>query len=445
MAFSPSATYWLAVPAGRYRVGVDADEGRTFAKQSADWLAGRGVDLSPNEGKMMRRAAELLETSGNPAWVERYVATTYPARQVELAAFAIARRPITNREYRAFMADTKETQEPSAWARSKDNAADDRPARGVPWWIAIAIADWAGCRLPFADEWESAVRGAAHRLFPWGNQLLPTARRSLLEGYEHSLPADSSHTSEGFDGALTGSEEWCADLAAGSWGRLTAGGRGGDPIVPATIARTDMARASYAIAAETATVRLVRRDGRSVPSPDPATPPGLLALGPVRQLESRVIRPILNGLQRSRVGHDHTIAVDRTGHYRAVPGALKLWLATNPNSDTVIATVPTEWTAGLSFVAASRETVRRVPKEHGIFAWCIQYRVDERGHARARPVTAFRMAFDKAIHRFENRFDELADTAVDDITPAMIQASIMDAFQFYELHADADRDPFTRG
>ena len=74
--------------------------------------------------------------------------------------------------------------------------------------------------------------------------------------------------------------------------------------------------------------------------------------------------------------------IDPSGNYHSVAGAVKLWLAANPASTTIGAWVPDEPTAGLSFVAVSRETVRRIPKEHGLFLWCVQYRVDARGDAR---------------------------------------------------------------
>jgi hypothetical protein len=110
-----------------------------------------------------------------------------------------------------------------------------------------------------------------------------------------------------------------------------------------------------------------------------------------------------------------------------------------------VPSIPEKPTAGLSFVAVSRETVRRIPKEHGLFLWCVQYRIDERGEARARSVAVFRMAFDRKIHRFENGFRRHeADTRVDELTPELVQASVLDAFQHYEIHADADQDPFAR-
>jgi formylglycine-generating enzyme required for sulfatase activity len=442
MPFSPGSDYWLEIPAGRHRVGLTADEARTLARESADAFRARGIDLSPNEGKMMRQAATMLDTTGSAAWVERHLWATAPAREVELPAFAIARRPITNREYREFMADTGETQLPRAWARDRGNSADALPARGVSWWLAKAIAEWAGARLPFGAEWERAARGTEHRLFPWGNEFSPLGGDLFARGYEYSQPAERSRTAEGFLGALTYGEEWCAELVAGDWSRTAAGARPVDPIVPSAIGRVAMGNASYAYQADTALVRLVRGDGLSIEAPSPSTPPRFLAVGPVRAFESRILRPAIERLRGDRVGGEHDVVIDPSGNYHSVAGAVKLWLAANPASTTIGAWVPDEPTAGLSFVAVSRETVRRIPKEHGLFLWCVQYRVDSRGDARARPITAFRMAFDRRLHRFESRFrpDEV-DTRVEELTPDLVRTSILDAFHDYEMHADSDDGP----
>lgn len=103
---------------------------------------------------------------------------------------------------------------------------------------------------------------------------------------------------------------------------------------------------------------------------------------------------------------------------------------------------PAKWFYGPKLLAHSRETFRRHPIEHGIFIWAIHYRLASDG-MRARPVVAFRMAFDRSIHRFENRFrPEEPDSAVATLTPEVVRRSILDPFRFYELHADADQDPF---
>src|SRR5579863_6054292 len=211
MPFQPPSDYWLEVPAGRYRVGLAPDEARLLAEQSAAWFKHKGVDWSPNEGKMIRKAAEMLDTTGNAAWVEKYLLAHFPAREVELRGFAIAKQPITNRQYRQFMAETGDSQEPSSWSRDEANRSDDRAASGLSWWQALAVCEWAGCRLPFEDEWERAVRGGEHRIYPWGraDQL---AKQIWDNYYAKTWPISTSRTPDGLQGAVCGQPEWCGDL-----------------------------------------------------------------------------------------------------------------------------------------------------------------------------------------------------------------------------------------
>jgi len=157
------------------------------------------------------------------------------------------------------------------------------------------------------------------------------------------------------------------------------------------------------------------------------------------------VAPALAKLKSSPLGREHAISIDHTGYFHDTPGAGKIALAVMGDWNPVrsgIASDPNTWVYGVLVAAASKETVRRVPKEHGVFVWNVQYRLAKDGTLRARPVTAFRMAFDRGIHRFENRFRASEpDTAVSQITEDMVRASILDAFQYYELHADSDEDP----
>src|SRR5512144_3036831 len=125
MPFKPGSDYWIEVPAGRYRMGLEPGEARRLAEHSAAWAKEQGVDLSPSEGKMMRQAATMLDTTANVAWVEQYLLAHFPAHEVDGPAFAIARRPVTSREYRQFMAETGETEAPHSWKRDTANQADD--------------------------------------------------------------------------------------------------------------------------------------------------------------------------------------------------------------------------------------------------------------------------------------------------------------------------------
>ena len=110
------------------------------------------------------------------------------AETLELPAFWIARYPVTNRQFQAFVddggyrddrwwRDLRQPQpEASRWPQG------NRPRTNVDWYEAVAFTRWLGerlglpegaLRLPTEAEWERAARGAAGRLYPWGNEYRP--------------------------------------------------------------------------------------------------------------------------------------------------------------------------------------------------------------------------------------------------------------------------------
>jgi formylglycine-generating enzyme required for sulfatase activity len=112
-----------------------------------------------------------------------------------LPAFAIARMPVTNALYAAFVAASG-ARAPITWRGPQPpDALRDHPVVDVSWEDANAFCEWlnnqnADCRLQIADyarsqsaiynlhsafrlpteaEWEHAARGTDGRAFPWGN------------------------------------------------------------------------------------------------------------------------------------------------------------------------------------------------------------------------------------------------------------------------------------
>ncbi len=136
------------------------------------------------------------------------------AHPVALRPFAVARAPVTQAEFAAFVEDggyrRRELWAAEGWTWRERAAAGcpvywqreapgwlrrdfdrwvplepHRPAIHVNWYEADAYCRWAGRRLPTEAEWESAASGhgagAKKRPFPWGDDA-PTPERANLDG-----------------------------------------------------------------------------------------------------------------------------------------------------------------------------------------------------------------------------------------------------------------------
>lgn len=458
MPFTPPDDYWIEIPGGSYTTGLLPDEARRLAEESA-----RQARLDPptpglNDWKNLRKFNEWQEMDCNVEWLTEYLLAHYPAREIAIAPFAIARRPVTNAEYRAFMDETSEIA-PGTW-RYSDMPAPDAPAQGIDWTAAVAFARWAGARLPFEAEWERATRGSARRLFASGNP-------------------DDGVTTNSSDALVAAIDERCADiwkepagLVPEQWGERIPPMecrcvRGGTAIhlrwsIVSPVSRDASKPATYG--STRGTLRLVRADGRQIPEPTRPLDRDSRAMLDVRTFEVHVVGRTLEKLRQSQLGDEHLIDVgcsNRIGWWlsRIDPAAEEikdrvsraLCGGVGPHAggdvragfDPDPAIAASRYNEGLCFVARSRETLRRVVPEHGVFVWGIAYRLADDGQVRARHIAGFRMAFDKSIHTLTYQFRHgEVDTAIRDITGDMIESGVREAFRFYEAHADADRSPF---
>jgi formylglycine-generating enzyme required for sulfatase activity len=105
-----------------------------------------------------------------------------PRHKVRVAAFRIAKYPVTNELYARFIAATGYAP-PSHWrGKTPPREINNHPVVKISWHDARAYCEWLSevrgeiVRLPTEAEWEKAARGTDGREFPWGSK--PDANRA---------------------------------------------------------------------------------------------------------------------------------------------------------------------------------------------------------------------------------------------------------------------------
>jgi len=137
-----------------------------------------------------------------------------PIHRVWVNSFAIAKYPVTNREYKLFM-DMTGHPPPRFWGNPKFQE-DYQPIVGPSWYDAVAYCEWLrdltckGYRLPTEGEREKAARGGLQGCeYPWGDEL-PHDHLGGRKG-PHFLVGTDGPNGYGLYNTSEGVHEWCAD------------------------------------------------------------------------------------------------------------------------------------------------------------------------------------------------------------------------------------------
>ena len=144
------------------------------------------------------------------------------AHSVFVAAFYIARYPVTNRAYQAFV-EAAGYPAPRHWQSHFPEVLSDHPVVNISWREALAYCDWLSAttgqhyRLPTEAEWEKAARGADSCAYPWGNIFDKAKCNSWEAGLGWTTPVDAYPNGASPYGVMDMAGnvwEWCSSLYA---------------------------------------------------------------------------------------------------------------------------------------------------------------------------------------------------------------------------------------
>ena len=131
-----------------------------------------------------------------------------PGRTVSLSTFWLGKTDVTVEAYRKCV---------TAGACSAANTDNDKcnygkrathPVNCLDWSQARTFCEWAGGRLPTAEEWEYAAKSGESRIYPWGDQA-PNGQLAKYESSDGTAPAGSY---------AAGASKWgLLDMAGNVW------------------------------------------------------------------------------------------------------------------------------------------------------------------------------------------------------------------------------------
>ena len=196
-----------------------------------------------DKAELAAEKSELPRDTGgggamNIDWVEIPAgAFVYQGEAAKNERFQMARYPVTNAQFQAYLDDGGTAGASSCWDEP------DHPRTNVSWHEANAYCAWLGkklgreVRLPTEREWERAASGTDGRKYPWGNEY-KVGYANLDETADGAGPHYRGRTSAvgaypqgaSLEGVLDLSGnvwEWCSDkyredrmwrvLRGGSW------------------------------------------------------------------------------------------------------------------------------------------------------------------------------------------------------------------------------------
>jgi formylglycine-generating enzyme required for sulfatase activity len=156
------------------------------------------------------------------AGVQReWITKECPAHRRTLAEFRIMRWPVTNLEYRSFLADTGHDGLPTSWRfggyphlRANHPVWTIRPGDAEYYARWLSARTGRSFRLPTEAEWEHAAHGGTAAEYPWGDEFRADAANTVEAGPLTSTPVGmypAGRSVTGVDDLAGNVEEFVAD------------------------------------------------------------------------------------------------------------------------------------------------------------------------------------------------------------------------------------------
>jgi formylglycine-generating enzyme required for sulfatase activity len=189
---------------------------KTFDPTMIDIVGGCAL-IGLETEKVDEVVADLANVGVLREWIEKEC----PTFMVTLAPYRIAKYPVTNQEYREFLAETGFGELPTSWEFGRyPHEKANHPVYSVTERAADEYATWLSARtkrrfrLLTEAEWEYAAAGPNRLEYPWGNEFDAERANTLECGLLCSTPVGAfplGNSPFGVCDMAGNVEEWVAD------------------------------------------------------------------------------------------------------------------------------------------------------------------------------------------------------------------------------------------